>query len=165
MRLLPCLLVFMLWLASIGTAHAQVRPIVRDTTPIENLDYNLSKQEFYYYYGVDDTSRALIHLFFRKRVNAVVNILLPTVPSAGCIAIELEFGGCGIFGSLDFLNLGPVALIGGVLFSTAYITRGIVQRLNYNKQALLYILVDRERGGSIAREYFMRLKEWDFDRR
>jgi len=135
--------------------------LINDSTPIEKMDYKISKEEFMYYYGTDDTARALIHLFFRKRTNAIVNIFAPGAP-AYCF-----IGGSFLIPDLVDFAISesfytPYFLLADFAIGVIYTIRGVVQRLNYTKKDLLYILVDKERGGTVYQGYIWKLGPIDF---
>jgi len=125
-----------------------------DSTPIEDLDYHLSKDAFMYYYGTDDTSRAIIHLFYRKRGIAALDFIVMPIAAS-------------VLGNLMETFIGNPAII---IVGTVIATVGfwgipiyyIVQRSNYNRQKLIYVLVGRERGERVPFNILDKLRDQDF---
>jgi hypothetical protein len=155
-----CFVVALVILLSINSSMAQSKgpTLTKDTTPIDQLEYRLSQLEFQHYYGIDDTSRAIINMFFRKRTNSIVNFC---APGTACLALTLVSGGGLIFVSYSFGIPVFVVLLGA---GVAYMIKGLVQRITYSRKALLYALVDRERGYPLPLEYQSKLKSADFSR-
>jgi hypothetical protein len=148
-----------LWAGLIGSYGQQViapAKLPHDTTPIELLDYKLTKYQFLNYYGTDDTSRALINMFFRKRSNSVYNACIPTGSALTLIALTNS----SIFFAQSTAELGFLIGTGAIVF--VYLVRGIVQRCTYTRKSLLYILVDRENGYPVPQQVLDKLRGIDF---
>src|ERR1039458_8433489 len=90
------------------------RIVSHDSTPIAELDYHLSKDQFISYYGIDDTARAVIHMYYRKRGDPGRDFAL--IPGLSCL------GGCifgyatGAIALFDALG-GSLAMIGSTVFA------------------------------------------------
>jgi hypothetical protein len=128
--------------ASICRGQSDSIAVNDDYVPDSLLDYHLSQNSFLYYYGDDDTSRALINMFFRKR----------------------DFFGINnsIFGVDNYC--GPVILIlltDGIIF-VYYGIRAAVNCTIYSRQALLYALIDRQNGYPIPDQFERKLRNRDF---
>ena len=141
---------------------------VKDSTPIELLDYHLSKDEFMYYYGKDDTAKAIIHMFYRKRGLGVIDfVVLPIGSSIIGGAMEasgalLAFGPSASIGTAVGLILGGgiIAYVGFFGFPIFY----LVRRSIYTRQKLVYILASRERGEKNPFYVLDKLRDSDFYR-
>jgi hypothetical protein len=148
---------------------------VKDSTPIEDLDYKLTKQEFLNYYGTDDTAKAVINMFYRKRGMAGITYCL--VPGGSCAVGEIlvVLGGFGtVFTGLSLISgqgssLLPVSfvlIVVGTILSTAgvlvYPIIATINRANYTRKKLLFALVERERGTKLPVEIIQNLKPTDF---
>ena len=75
---------------------------IKDNTPIEDLDYQLTKQGFLNYYGTDDTAKAVINMFYRKRGMAGITYCL--VPGVSCAVGEILV----VIGSYRFLDIPKI---------------------------------------------------------
>src|ERR1035441_4755400 len=84
--LLACFIFFAVFVAKQENCFAQTgnaRIMSHDSTPIEDLDYHLSREQFISYYGIDDTSKAIINMFYRERGLAGIDFAL--IPGLSCI--------------------------------------------------------------------------------
>ena len=166
------LILFAIWslfLAKNETCSAQNvtnKQISRDSTPIELLDYHLSKDQFIYYYGKDDTSKAIIHMFFRKRGLGVIDfVVLPLgssvvgglMEAAG--AVSVLTGGAALTTGLGLIAGGAIIAYGGFFGFPIYY---LIQRSIYTRQKLIFTLVERERGERIPYEVLVKLRDIDF---
>jgi len=144
--------VFFLLVFTVQVCHAQTEhtsppdsTTVDDSTDIKNLKWELSYDEFMEYYGTDDTSRALIHMFFRKRrffgITTEPHAPL-TVDESCCNVLGLYFTG-----SFSLMYFG---------------IRSLVNCAKFTRQDLLYTLIDRENGYPLDDWYIKRLRNRDF---
>ncbi len=136
----------------------------KDSTLIENLDYHLSKTEFTYYYGKDDTAKAIINMFYRKRGMAGIDFaLIPFLSSflgSGLVlvgAVEALGEMAGAAATFIAAGLGVYAI--GTVIVPVYF---IVQRCIYTRQKLIYTLVGRERRKGIPVDILEALRDSDF---
>ncbi len=141
------------------------KSFAKDTTPIEDLDYHLSKDEFMYYYGTDDTARAIINMFYRKRGVGILDFLVYPIGfssiGAGAIGIGaiLSLAETSTAIATVFVAGGVAVYIAGAYGIPIYY---LVQRANFSRQKLIYALVGRERGMGIPDQVFYNLRERDF---
>lgn len=153
---------------------------VRDTTPLEQLDYHLTKKQFMEYYGMDDTSRAIINMFYRNRGAAgVVYCLVPSLSVvAGVAVVDIAVSdalrsapttdpnsccapGC-VSGSIAFAKWLPVGIViaaGGALVFPIIMS---ANRSIYTREKLLKTLVERERGIKPPANLLKKIWQTDF---
>jgi hypothetical protein len=120
------------------------KPQSFDSIP-ELPDYKLSYEEFMSQYGTDDSSRALINMFFRKR-----SFFAHEGP---------KFDGCDACGS-DLIILGcEIAISSLVLGIRAGINCSI-----FTRKDLLFALLDYQNGYGIPPKYVkkIRRKDWEY---
>jgi len=150
-----------------NTANKQIS---KDSTPIEDLDYHLSKDEFMYYYGKDDTARAIIHMFYRKRGLGVIDFVVLPIGSSIVGAIVAVVGEAAAVAYL-LTGAGGLALaaglaVGGTVISyvgfLGFPIYYIIQRSIYSRQKLIYVLVGRERGEKVSYSILDKLRDCDF---
>jgi hypothetical protein len=113
---------------------------INNNAPDTLLEYRLSQNQFLYYYGNDDTARALINMFFRKR-----NFF-----SLGGSPSENVCWGVGLIVITD----GVAVTVLGI--------RAAINCTIYNRQRLLYALLDRENGYPLPTDLVNKLKAVDF---
>jgi hypothetical protein len=115
-----------------------------DSMAVENLDYHLSKNEFMHFYGTDDTTRALINMFFRKR---------DFYPSEKRTYHSVSDNICGP-SIVIYLTSGLILVVFGI--------RAAINCSFYTRQQLLYTIIDYENGYEIPEEYARKLRPRDF---
>ena len=145
--------------------HYNPRSFVKDSTPIELLNYNIRQDVFLNNYGLDDTSRALINMFFRKRKIAFLESC--GVPTGGLIltifmfdASTREIKKTGESGPGGTLLLS--GLLSGLTSLIIIPVDGLINNITYSRKKLLYTLVKRERGIPVPVKILAELKPKDF---
>jgi hypothetical protein len=113
-----------------------------EDTPDSLLDFRLSYSEFMHYYGTDDTSKAMINMFFRKRS------LFATGPRYEGLKT------CCVPAIVLYLTSGVAMFYYGI--------REAVNCTLYSRQALLYALIDRENGYPLPPQFVKKLESRDF---
>jgi len=165
--LLLIIIFFFPGLLQTGTLSAQTSAsdqFVKDSTPIELLDYHLSKDQFIYYYGKDDTAKAIINMFYRKRGSGAVDFaLVPVLSFVGGTVLAFA----GIFDAIGEMSSPATTLItaGLVVYAIGIVAIPvffIIRRSIYTRQKLIYVLVRRERGKGITDYVKDNLRNVDF---
>ena len=158
-------LFFSLVSADIAKAQADAqKSFARDTTPIEYLDYHLSKPQFMYYYGTDDTARAIINMFYRKRGIGVLDFFV--YPVAASVIGDATVLVGALMGISSNASAASAVIVGGAVISVIGLYAEpiyyLIQRSNYSRQKLIYVLVSRERGMGIPYNILNNLRDIDF---
>ncbi len=127
-----------------GSCFAQVDSNAKAkglNTPDSLLDFRLSHAQFLYYYGTDDTSRALINMFFRKR----------------------SFYPIGNDKSADKVCLWVGVTVAAYMIVIPVLgIRTAINCTTYSRQQLLYVLLDYENGYPVPDAYIDKLRPEDF---
>ena len=102
---------------------------------IKKEEYKLNYEEFINEYGADDTSYAIIELFFEKRQESAA-------------------------GQMSFLPISaaltpavPVLGAGAMVVSTPFFINGIIVQSKYSKKKLIAVLNEYKETGHIDRKY------------
>ncbi len=160
---LICFSLFSLVSADVALAqNNEQKNFAKDSTPIENLDYHLSKAQFMYYYGLDDTARAIINMFYRKRGIGILDFFVYPIAASAVGDAAAGIGAAMVYSSAAASALiyggAALSLIGLYAIPIYY----LIQRSNYSRQKLIYVLAGRERGMGIPYNTLNNLIGLDF---
>lgn len=124
--------------------------------------YRMSKQDFLALAGEDDSLRAVVNLYFRKRKTAST---LLTVGAAslgvfvvGNIFTVLRAGSTAGDPGDELTTLAGITTVGFFGSTTA----GLIRLARYPRKRLQKLVIDRKAGKTIPRRYAKRLKDSDF---
>lgn len=131
---------------------------------VKKIKYHkIHRSEFVEKYAVNDTAKAVVNLFYRKRATGLISVL--SIPeslllTAGGFGIDMLIWGNaeGMFApkvaTVIFLFTFPVAIPATVV--------GIVQRTRYTKKKLFHTLEGYEKDRILNDRIKYRLNEYDF---
>ena len=134
----------------IAAAVLFILSLTTQTASAQQTDLkNLSEIELKQAFAEDDSSKALINLFYRKRKGALLRGLIG--------------GGLAGYSAGSALGAGNTAgaLIGPIVFSPLWIT-SITAGNKYKQENLLQILESHRQGEFIPQKYAKKLRTKDF---
>lgn len=146
-------LIFFLFCFSGCTNTSAAVPIFNSDSSLIIPAHKHSRQHFLENYGKDDTSRALINYFFKKRKIAFLETVGP-VAVGGVSAILLNSfinqvdQSDNIRGSGEIVAIIPLGFV--VLLSGAYIIDGQINWLVFNQRKLLRLLETYNRNDHLS---------------
>lgn len=136
-------------------------------TPPATAIYRMGREEFLVLAGTDDSLRAIVNLFFRKRKTAstllsVASASLGVFVVASSYAILRAAGQPRPGGPDPADELQVFAAVTGAVFSTTAIA-GSAHLVRYPRKRLNQIIADRKDGKPISARYARRLRPGDFE--
>jgi hypothetical protein len=137
---------------------AQSQPA--DTTPI----YRMNREQFLALAGPDDTLRAVVNLFFRKRKTAST-LLSVAGASLGVFVVASTYAvlrAAGPGGSNPADDIQVLAQATSAVIYTTGVT-GAVRLMRYPRKRLKQIIANRNEGQPLAARYVRRLRPADFE--
>jgi hypothetical protein len=151
--------------AAMAQINPKLRAVIKDTFPVSLLKHQLTKREFINNYGIDDTSRALINMFFRKRTASLLKCY--AAPPVGILLAATFFDDANNSvkktgheeGAGGFLLGGLLSGLTGMIILPV---DGLINSITYSKKNLLSALVYRERGVPLPGKYVLQIKVVDF---
>jgi len=123
----------------------------------QKRNFHLTKNEFLNQFGNNDTSIAIIDMFFKKRRNAILKIsILPIPVMAGKIgtAIDERYS----HGDVVVPIVGMSSFVISVCIVLPIMGTGIYQLLYFTRKKLIRILDDYEKGKPIPYDIIKRVK-------
>lgn len=120
-------------------------------------DLRLTREQFLEKYGIDDTARAMVHLFARKKTAGIVKLAVSPVLSgaATLFLVVAVFGGGPEFIVATFLT--------AALYDYAFYG-GIVQLIKYPRIRLIEAIQDHKAGLPYPKKYTKHLSLTDFQK-
>ncbi|RYY21124.1 MAG: hypothetical protein EOP41_08515 [Sphingobacteriaceae bacterium] len=113
-----------------------------ESVSINSDNYQHPQQYFLDHYGTDDSTKALVNYYFKRRRGAAVETVVGLVFTSGIIS-----GVSGSNASFFIIVFAPVIFI-----STFLIIDGSVTRLIYTRRKLLHLLADYQSGKHLPRK-------------
>ncbi|MEJ7693187.1 hypothetical protein [Daejeonella sp.] len=133
-------------------------PVNYADTSVNKSTYKQSRQYFLDNYGKDDSTRALINYFFKRRKEAFYETVVP--PVTGGLAVVLlakvvdqintDFAN-GKATGLSFIVIG-VPLLKVIIVSSTALIDGQIKWLVFNRKKLLTVLTDYHSGKPLPKK-------------
>ena len=134
-----CLFFFFYIVLNFTNTSAAIKISYADTN-INKLSYKQSKQYFLEKYGKDDSTRALINYFFKKRIDGIYETFVPLAVGGGSALLlnNIKVGA--------MLILVPITLALVLYACPIYIINGQVKWISFSRKRLLGYLIDYNSG-------------------
>jgi hypothetical protein len=117
----------------------------------------VTKSDLLQEFSQDDTSKALINLFYRKRTGAILRGIGGGLAIARIATAEPSKQAQQLN---DTDQTGPILL--GCILASPFIITSITSSIKYKQETLLTILEPRQQGGFTPQKYQAKLKRKDF---